>query len=186
MKRSAMDIIIASSCAGKPMRAKGLNRLSRPSVSDMGEVVSVRSCVPVTSRIRRTAINSAFLMPCSVIVSGPQLHSTRPLPPRNRFSTNVNAMIIAMGFRPRTRKRSGIRDSHAHSSVNAAIARKPAKPCDRKMTTIYATTARIFVRGSSECTGDVPGKYCPIVMLFSTFLFPSSSVSEAPPQCAPR
>ena len=39
MKRSAMVIIMASSCAGKPILCSGLAARSMPSVSSMGEVV---------------------------------------------------------------------------------------------------------------------------------------------------
>ena len=39
MKRSAMHIIIASSCTGSLIFFSGLSRLSSPSVSEIGEVV---------------------------------------------------------------------------------------------------------------------------------------------------
>ena len=45
MNLSAIVIIIASSCAGKPIFLNGLKRYSMPSVNSIGEVVSVRSDV---------------------------------------------------------------------------------------------------------------------------------------------
>ena len=55
MNRRAMVIIIASSWAGKPIRANGDINRSSPSVRAMGEVVRVNSEVASTSIIKRTA-----------------------------------------------------------------------------------------------------------------------------------
>ena len=63
MNRKAMDIIMAISWAGKWMTCNGLKSDSRPSVSAMGDVVSVRSWLLTTSRIRRTAIKEAMRRP---------------------------------------------------------------------------------------------------------------------------
>ena len=55
IKRSAMDIINASSCTGKRIYFKGFNKLSIPSVSDTGVVVNVSTDEARTSKNNRTA-----------------------------------------------------------------------------------------------------------------------------------
>ena len=67
MKRSAMDIIIAISCTGKWMRFSGRISVSRPSVSELGEVVRVSICEQTTSRISLAAMKNAVRRPSSVI-----------------------------------------------------------------------------------------------------------------------
>ena len=62
-----MDIIIEISCAGKPILESGRISASMPSVREIGDVVSVKSWEQSTSRIRRTAMNSAVSSPLSVI-----------------------------------------------------------------------------------------------------------------------
>ena len=56
IKRKAMVIIIASSCAGKPSFPNGVSSFSNASVSAMGVVVSVISDVPASSSTRRSVI----------------------------------------------------------------------------------------------------------------------------------
>ena len=78
MNRSAMAMIMASSCAGKPTLDSGFMMLSRPSVSAMGDVVSVKSCDAITSSTSRKAMNTAFLSPSRVMVMNAHRHSTVP------------------------------------------------------------------------------------------------------------
>ena len=63
MKRSAMDIIMEISWAGNLKRVSGFISDSMASVSAMGEVVSVSTWEQSTSRIRRTAMNTAVRTP---------------------------------------------------------------------------------------------------------------------------
>ena len=56
MKRRAMDIIMAISWAGTPMREAGFSIFSRPSVSMMGVVVRVSSAAKTTSMNSLSAI----------------------------------------------------------------------------------------------------------------------------------
>jgi hypothetical protein len=51
MKRRAMVIIMASSWAGIPILFPGQQKVSIPSVSCMGDVVSVSMEVPIINRI---------------------------------------------------------------------------------------------------------------------------------------
>ena len=158
------------------MRLKGLNRLSSPSVRDIGEVDSVSICVPVTSRISLTAINTAFLSPWRVTVNIHHFTSTSPLVLKKRFSRKVNTTITAMGFKPRTRNLSFIPERCAHKKMNTAMAAKPQKDLTIKTHTKKATVIRILVRGSSLWITDEPGKYCPMVKLFSKSLYLFESV----------
>ena len=78
MKRRAMDIIMAISWAGKRRRVNGRIRLSMPSVREMAEVVSVRSCEAVMSSTSRTARKAARRRPMSVTVMNFQENSGVP------------------------------------------------------------------------------------------------------------
>ena len=171
MKRSAMDIIMAISWAGKWTTVSGRISDSRPSVSEMGEVVSVRSWDEITSRISRTAMKLAILRPPVVMVKIQKCTSTSPVFWKNRLRMNVNMMMKKIGFNPLNRNFRRTPVDSAVSSTNAAISANPAKPLDTKTTAISAMVASSFVRGSSLCTKEFPGKYWPIVTLLSIRLY---------------
>ena len=56
MKRSAIEIIIAISCAGKPKRLKGLRRSSIANVKSKGLVEAVNIVVTMIINNKRTVI----------------------------------------------------------------------------------------------------------------------------------
>ena len=78
IKRSAMLIIMESSCTGKRSFLSGLKSCSSPSVSCRGEVVYVRRNVPHTSRMMRSTISTARRMPLSVMRSTQNEQITLP------------------------------------------------------------------------------------------------------------
>ena len=63
MNRSAIVIIMASSCTGKCSFASGRSRLWMASVSTMGLVVGQSRLVPAISAQTRTASRMAYLTP---------------------------------------------------------------------------------------------------------------------------
>ena len=63
MNLNAIVIIIANSCAGRPIFLNGFSSFSIPSVSSIGDVVSVRSDVPDIRNISLNIINPAVLSP---------------------------------------------------------------------------------------------------------------------------
>ena len=81
------------------MRLSGLSRRSNPSVRAMGDVVSVNSEVPATSRISRSEMNTACRNPSAVTRMIHQENSTRSPCVKNRLMRNMNAMSQRMGRR---------------------------------------------------------------------------------------
>ena len=78
MKRSAIDIIIASSCTGTLIFLRGPSKLSRPSVRRMGEVVYVSRNVPMMSSVMRSIIVMAARTPSIVMRKIQKWHSSVP------------------------------------------------------------------------------------------------------------
>ena len=78
IKRSAIVIIMASSCAGTPKRRNGMRRASIPSVSTIGLVVYVKRDEKAIRNTRRSVIKTPFLTPSSVIFTGPSLKISVP------------------------------------------------------------------------------------------------------------
>ena len=98
MKRRAMVIIMASSCAGKCSLLRGLSSVSMPSHREMGEVVSVSTEVPATRKISRMQKCTAVISPSRVMRRMPQLTSTVSPLEKNRFSTKVRISRNRRGF----------------------------------------------------------------------------------------
>lgn len=81
--------------SGKPMRLKDIAKYSIPSVSSIGDVVSVSNEVPMINRIKRTAINTARSMPFKYTFINPNLKSGSPSPVvRKTFIKKANTMSI--------------------------------------------------------------------------------------------
>ena len=104
MKRSAMVIIIASSCEGKRSFDSGRIMRSRPSVSTTGDVVNVSIEVPITRNTRRSEKKTAFCSPSFVSFKKPQLKSTVSPVEKSRLMTNVKTMMNRSALMPRIRK----------------------------------------------------------------------------------
>ena len=71
----AIVIIIASSWAGKPIFLSGPQAFSIPSVSSIGDVVSVKRDVATTNNVNLMAINIAVCRPLSLIFKNPNCQS---------------------------------------------------------------------------------------------------------------
>ena len=99
MNLKAIVIIIASSCTGRPIFLNGFNTLSIPSVSAIGDVVSVNNDVPTISIASLIDINIACLTPSLVIAKNPNDHIFSP-GMQNIFTINVNSIIHLRGFNP--------------------------------------------------------------------------------------
>ena len=99
MKRSAIVIIIASSWAGKWNTLSGVRSRSMPSVSAMGDVVSVSMDAPVTSRIMRIVMKNDWTTASHVNFQKPRSKSTRSPRVKNRFSTNMKISRRRIGLR---------------------------------------------------------------------------------------
>ena len=78
MKRRAIVIMSASSWAGTPMGLSGRSIISSPSVSRIGDVVSVRIDAMVTSRISRVEVTPTSRSPSRVATRGPERKSSLP------------------------------------------------------------------------------------------------------------
>ena len=65
----------------------------------MGDVVSVSSDVPATSRISRSEMNTACRTPSAVTRTIHHENSTRSPCVKNRLMRNMNAMSQRMGLR---------------------------------------------------------------------------------------
>ena len=111
MKRSAMVIIMAISCAGNLITFSGETRLSSPSVSVTGGVVSVMTLLPSTRKIRRREKCTALLSPSAVTrMNHRRRISVCPLP-KNRLSTKVNTSRMRSGRSERSIMRAGSPDT---------------------------------------------------------------------------
>ena len=97
----AMVIIIAISWTGNFSFSKGRKRLSMPSVSDRGEVVSVRIWLAIIRNISRSDILTASSSPRSVIRKPPP-------PPVNRLIRKVSVTMKVMERSAFSRKSTGI------------------------------------------------------------------------------
>ena len=101
MNRSAMDIIIATSCTGTLKILSGRISFSKPSVRLLGVVVSVITEDPTIKNDNRIAIIPAILAPSLVMVS---FHSVTSGSPgvRNRLNTTVIIKIKTIARMPFT------------------------------------------------------------------------------------
>ena len=79
-KRRAMVIIMANSCTGTPILARGLKSRSMASVSCVGEVVNVRTELASIRVIMRIDTNRLFNSPFFVIFMNPHCQSGSPVP----------------------------------------------------------------------------------------------------------
>ena len=146
---SAMDIIIAISCAGRPNRSNGLSSRSIPSVRRIGVVVSVRREDPIISRTSRIAMNTAVMTPSQVTFNGPIVQITLPSTIK-MFSKNVNSRIIIIGLRPRMIKLSGTLETRTQTAITPAQIANPMKLLTMNSSTIKSSVAMIFTLGSSR------------------------------------
>ena len=96
MKRSAMVIIMASSCAGKWISA-----FSRPSVSWFGVVVSVIRLVPTSSSTSLSVIYTLCFMASSVMLIIQKAITVLPVRTIKRFTMNMNTSKNLIGFNER-------------------------------------------------------------------------------------
>ena len=101
MNRSAIDIIIAISWAGKWITLSGESSLSKPSVNWFGVVVYVISDVPKISRISRTPMKAPRCRPSFVSFRNFHCQTTSPLV-RKKLHNTVNARSIRIGRSPRS------------------------------------------------------------------------------------
>ncbi len=119
MKRRAMVIIIANSCAGIPIRFPGLRSFSSPSVKARGDVVRVKIEVPTMSKISRMASIPPLDRPSLVKVR--KLHCQRISPSvMKELSAKVKRIMMMTGLRPRKRKRGGIPERKMASAIYKA------------------------------------------------------------------
>ena len=157
MNRRAMDIIMASSWAGKPMRDMGRNKRSSPSVRAMGEVVRVSSWVPSTSRMRRRAMYTAIFTPVQDTVMNFQAKITSSPAAKNTLRKKVSRMIKRMGLMPLASTFKLTLAARAAAAMYKNSATYPRKPRTRNTVTIMATVSSILVRGSMRCSRESPG-----------------------------
>ena len=108
MKRSAMPMIMPSSCAGTPKRAKGLRTHSNASVRSMVMVVRVIRLIPNIMMVRRAPMNRQVCTPASLMRRMPQLTSTWPPCVTNRFSTATMTTMAMSGASDRAALLGGI------------------------------------------------------------------------------
>ena len=148
MNLSAIVIISAISCAGRPSLENGLSSFSIPSVNSVGLVQKVRSEVPIISNTSLIPINAALYSPSYVILRN--FHCHRIVPSiMNMLRTIVNAIISTIAFSPLTMYENGTFDSLITvPTANAAIA-NPHSLFTRKSPTRYAKTPSTLVRASS-------------------------------------
>ena len=119
MQRSAIVIIIASSCAGKPKRLNGEKMLSSPSDSAIGLVVSVSRLANSTSSVSRSAIVQASSTPSRLTRKILHCHNGSP-DAKNRFSSAVKTIRNSTVRIERSKKDTLVRASAAQSHSTAA------------------------------------------------------------------
>ena len=125
IKRSAMDIIMATSCTGTLNIFKGPIIFSIPSVRLFGVVVSVITDDPMISSVRRIAMEMAIFRPSCVMVSFQIVKSGVPCV-RNRLNTTVIIISMTIVFIPFTMNLNGTFDSRITIPRNRAAITYPA------------------------------------------------------------
>ena len=128
MKRSAMLIIITKTEIGTPIFFNGERSTSIPPASTVGVVVSVRSELPIISRIILTAIFAARATPSAVIVINPFEKSTLSPVVRNRFKSAVIITISIIGFKPLSINLRGMLDTFIKTAVISIITTYDTRP----------------------------------------------------------
>ena len=101
MKRSAIVIIMASSCAGKWILLSGISSRSSPSVSAIGVVVSVIRLVPTSSSTSLSVIYTLCFMASSVMLIIQNAITVLPVRTIKRFTMNMNTSKNLIGFNER-------------------------------------------------------------------------------------
>jgi hypothetical protein len=147
IKRRAIVIIIANSWAGRPNLVKGFKRASIPSVKIMGEVVRVKSDVPIIRRVNLTAINPACLKPSSVIFMKPNEKTTLPGVIK-RLIKKVTKMMNKIGLKPFITNLRGTFEIVITTVRNAATIKKPTKLSIKNKDMIKIMVNIIFSLGS--------------------------------------
>ena len=121
-KRSAIVIIIASSCAGTPTRLSGESSASSASVSFSGLVVNVSSDESSRSSTRRRQMKKPCESPSQVRENSQTCAISSPGVVQ-RWMRNVKSRIHQSGFSEPTSVRSGTRESCMAASVRRLITR---------------------------------------------------------------
>ena len=153
IKRSAMDIIMETSCTGTLNFLSGFNRLSRPSVRWFGVVVRVISDEPMISITRRTAILDAISMPSHVIFNF-QIVTAGVPGVRKRLNTTAKSIRNTIDFIPFTMNLKGTFDNRMHSARNSAASRYPHTLFTTNREMINASVPTSFTRQSSLCSTE--------------------------------
>ena len=122
INRSAIDIIIATSCTGTLNSFRGRSPFSSPSVRLFGVVVRVIMEEPIISIVSRTAIVTAVASPSFVIVSFHMVTSASP-GVRKRLNTTVINNRNTTALIPFTMNRKGTWDSPITNARNKAATR---------------------------------------------------------------
>ena len=125
IKRSAMDIIMATSCTGTLNTFKGPIIFSIPSVKLFGVVVSVITEDPIISSVSRTAREMAIFSPSCVMVSFQIVNNGVP-GVKKRLNTTVISMSITMVFIPFTMNLKGTFDRRITNPRKSAAITYPA------------------------------------------------------------
>lgn len=147
MNRSAIVIIIASSCAGSPSLLKGCKSLSTPSVRDIGVVVKVSSELPRIRRANRDDIFTAIRTPSQVICTQPITINGVPAV-KNRLITAENTMMSMTGLSPLSMYPKGTFERLTISISNNEHRIIPQKWLALKSNVTNQMVPRSLIRGS--------------------------------------
>ena len=182
MNLSAMDIIMASSWAGRPILLNGDSSFSMPSVRSIGVVVNVSSDPLIMISTSRIASLSASTRPSQVIyLNGTACDMGVPRVV-NMFITAVNMIMNRMGLSPLSVYFTGTPDIMTVSSTNIAMAVNVQNEFTRNITAMNTMDKMILVLGSALWITESPGIYWPIVILvLITTHIPPSDASAARP-----
>ncbi len=153
-----MVIIMASSWAGRPSLLKGERMLSSPAVRLIGDVVRVSREAARINRDRRRKISVAASSPSREIPSGPSSSSISP-GIVNSWTKKVMASKTQNPRRPCRKTRAGSRVRATEARTGRAASPRPCQSAAASTDTAAHRTATTFVRGSSRCSSESPGKY---------------------------
>ena len=163
MNLNAIVIIIANSCAGTPITFNGDSNFSVASVNFNGVVVNVNSEDATIININRKLIRKPVFNPASVTLKS---HTRNIISPScdTKWIRNVNSNIHRNGLIDRNTVINRTLDNPTKNETNAV---SNAYSLGASAENIIANSANnniIFVRGSSRCNAESPGKYCPNVI----------------------
>jgi len=168
-KRSATETMTARSWDGRPRRLKGRSSLSKPPTSPEGSVVIVRIAA-LTTRAMNCQVTAVPRQSPSQVTAGRAATIGRPSV-KNRCRPKSSAKNQARGLSAPIMRPPERPASAAAASRKAVTARLSTAPALR-MTMLASSVATIFTLGSSRCTGESPGTYCPSRRVFTGRLPP--------------